>query len=374
MHSLEIGSLPKTQKVGEELASPSAEDYPKRLAESDTLTGPIDPAYSSGIEYARFSFDASEQEALVKQLGASRHSYELSRSLLPVTGRNFATQDVVTDGSADVDLGEHLTNPTTNEQLATDQIDHEFFESLLRSDLLNQTTSDTSSEDASASAALEVRLDLPFSPILPPYRSSLMSQETQPTPSRATKNLPVKYEVVRDYNTGRILHDSYLARLREAVDPAFSNDDWGDAYYFPGSSRFKPIGDHRINPCRGADSHAIMKGLKCRAMAIPERTVEESWKSFGDMHEQLGRTDNEAEDHLISFEVMKQGIQPCIREDQYLPLPLDLEPAAQRQKIIHGCRAMQAINAATLCGPGIEPFQVGAMPFVAKGHRSHECR
>ncbi len=299
----------------------------------------------------------------MKKLEAMLVDHELS-PFQPVNGQNLTFKNAALDATVG-------TQSTINDQPGTDHIDHEFFESLLKSEVINGPQSSSHPLDAVTSQPLPAQLDFPSSPRMPSHRSPLLPQDMQPPSTPIHSYPPGDHETIKDYRNGNIFPSSYLARIRGPVDSTFSNDNWGDEHYFSAPRPFRYLEDFRPNPHHKVDNHAIGKGLHGRAIAIPEQTIEDSLKSFEESLNKLGGGNSGALDPPLSFEEMKQRIQGCIAETEHLPLLPDLDRRVQRQKIIHSRRAMQGINAAAVVAPGIHPFRIGTAPFITQSLSSH---
>lgn len=366
MHSFnspKIEHSVRTQETVERCAK-TAEDVAEEPFENEISLQTVAPPQSPVAVDVRLTLDATYQEAFVRELESLLQNGEVS-SFSTTGGQDSVLPHIIAKSTASVELDLLPVQPSAENPTATDQIDHGFFQSLLEPGELKQGSSSNMHEQGAAhTRPSPTQLDFSSSPAISSHESSLLLQEMQPSPMTFPVYPQSEYEAIRDYRTGRRFPNSYLDRIRRAVDPTISNDNWGDEHYFPESSCFRHIEDFRPDPHNRVDSHAISQGLNLAAMAVPLRTMEDSWKRF---EESLGKRDSgESELELppASFDEMTQRIQRCIAKSGGLPLPRDLEGRVQRQKISHSCRAMRGINAVALVAPDIHPFRIGTAPFV----------
>jgi hypothetical protein len=337
----------KKRKLSTEPSSPTVEEIGKASVEIDPFSEPIGPLHIPVEAHASPTFSASEQEAFVKELEVLLA--ELSYS--PVDGQDLQSQHAVTDGAADVDVVASCERSLANDQLKSDQWYYGFSENLPLSGLPNQFSSCDNPQDTTDPQPAPVERESSSSPAMPSYRSSLLPQEMQRPPTPIQPEPAPEYEIVKDYRCGKNLPDSYLARIRVQVDPDFSNDNWGDEHYFSGPRIFKHIDDYKPDPYYRSDRHAVNEGLKRRATAIPERSLEDTWKSYREKLSRLGSERSRGEDSEVSVEEMQQHIQRGINANGRPALPPDLQPRVQQQKITVSQEAMQGTNLATLFGP-----------------------
>ena len=341
------------------------ENNVKETAESKHFPEPNDPQRNSGTVDSLLTLDASYQETFTKELDLLLIDAGLSLSS-PVEGQNFVPTNNAAHTTSRVDFGAPPVQSQSVNEFAADPVDDEFFQNLLRSDALNQYSSDPRLQPAARSQSSLMQLDFPSFPTMPSDKSSLLPEKMQPPCPPIDLHPPNVYGNVRDYQTGHIFPNSYLDRIRAPVDPTFSNENWGDDYYFSDSCNFRYIEDFKPNPHQGVDREAIFQGLQLRAMSIPERTVEDSWTGFEASLKKLSNEDCKEKNPPTSVDEMERHLQRSILEAGRQPLPPDLEPAVQIQKIFHSRNAMQGINVATLLAPGINPFRVGTAPFVVE--------
>ena len=198
------------------------------------------------------------------------------------------------------------------------------------------------------------------------FTSSLLLQEFLPPPPVIRQHPLPNYETVTDYYTGKGFPNWYLNKIRGPVDSSFSNDKWGDEYYFPRQSHYTYIEDFKPNPYAQLDEEAMGKGLELRAETIPLRTKEESWKSCEESMNKTGLNADEEESKPLMFQEMQKRIQARIKEFQAPPLPRDLEPDVQQEKIMHSKIAMQGMKPGTLAQPGVHPLRIATAPFIAR--------
>lgn len=256
------------------------EDNAKNSIGPDPVSEPAVAQHSPEAADIRRTLDVSYQKAFVKQVKALLINTEPSSP--PVNGQTSASPRTAADTDASIEPGVPFEQSRTGDQISTDGIDHDFFHRLLSSDVLNQPSPGPQPQCPAAPRLSPAQLDFPSSPTMPSYRSSLLPQEMQPPSTPTTLQPPSEYEIVRDYSTGNIFPNSYLDRIRDSVDSAFSNENWGDEHYFSGPSGFKHLEDFKPNPHHKADRQAVLQGLQLRAMAIPMGSMRTAGRASKD--------------------------------------------------------------------------------------------
>jgi hypothetical protein len=319
----------KKRKFSTEPASLTAEEIGNAPVEIDPISEPIAPLHIPVEVDAILSFSAFEQEGFMKELEVLLAEFSHS----PVDGQELQSQHAATDGGASVDVVASCEQSLANGQLKTDQWYYGFSEKLPMSGLPNQFSSCDNPQDTTDPQPSPVKRESSSSPTMPSYRSSLLPEEMQRPPTPIQPEPTPVYEIVKDYRCGKNLPDSYLARIRVQVDPDFSNDNWGDEHYFSGPRVFKHIDDYKPDPYYRSDRHAVNEGLKRQAIAIPERSLKDTWKSYREQLSKLSSERSRGEDSEVSFEEMQQRIQRGINESGRPALPPDLQRRVQQQKI-----------------------------------------
>ena len=317
---------------------------------------------------ARFDLDASCEDAFTKQLTNVLYMPDLT--LFPLIDEQASTSaHTAVDGNASIDLGVLHAQSSTKDQSAADQLDEKFLE-LLDPYMLNQHPSVCCPQDSAPIQPLSTKLDVSFSSTNPLQTSSLLTEKMQPLSIQTARHPPTKYEVVRNYWTGKMFSNGYLDRIRGAVDPAFSNDNWGDEYYFSGSVGFKRLEDIKPNSDHKIDDIATLEGLQLRAKAIPHRTVEESWNSYYATVDRVADGDRKEKVQLLSFEGTRQGIRrpTMLMDDQ--SLPGEFQHGIQAQKGTRRRSMMQGIRPAMPVAPSIHSVQFGTAPFIPRSIES----
>jgi hypothetical protein len=314
----------------------------------------------------RLTIGSSHQQTIVREVEpvfetarpSSSPPVDWEKLALP----NFETS-AIADTSASIELDPSFAKlatekqEPTNGELATGKTDHEIIESV------NELQY---SETAATTPSSELQLDFRFSPARQPYRSSLFPEEMQPPETIIPLHPHPQSETIKDYYSGEVFPNCYLARIRGQVDPNFSNENWGDEYYFSDSHRFWYNEDYRANPNKPFDCHATQRGLELRARKIPERTGKASWKSFEESIIRVASDEGNEKAKTLTFEEMQQRIQQQIQEIKPQLLLRDLQPNVQQQKINHSRKAMQGINVENLVAPGVHPFRVCTSPFIKR--------
>ncbi|KAF7507168.1 hypothetical protein GJ744_010850 [Endocarpon pusillum] len=311
---------------------------------------------------APFDLDASCEDAFTEQLANVHCHYMPDLSLFPLIDEQISTSaHTAVDGSASIDLGVLHAQSSTKDQWAGDQLDEKFLEPYM----LSQHPSDSCPQDSAPIQPLSTKLDVSSSSTNPLQTSSLLTEETQPLSIQAARHPPTQYEVVRNYGSGEMLSNSYLDRIRGAVDPAFSNDNWGDEYYFSGSVGFKGLKDIKPpNSHPKIDDIDILEGLQLRAKAIPHRTVEESWNSYYTIVDRVANEDRKGKVQLSSFKGARQGIRrPTMLMDGQ-SLHGGLPHGIQAQKGTRYRNMMQGVRPAMPVAPSIHSVQFGTAPFI----------
>lgn len=344
--------LAATQDNGEERAR---SDPPAELEFLRQNLGSVD---------APFDLDASCEDAFTKQLIYVDYMPDLS--LFPLIDEQISTSaHTAVDGYASTDLGVLHAQSSTKAQCAADQLGENFLE-LLDPYMLNQHPSDIFPQDSAPLQPLSTKLDVSSSSTNPLQTPSLLTEEMQPLSIQAARHPPTKHEVVREYWNGEMLSNSYLDRIRGAVDPAFCNDNWGDEYYFSGSVGFKGLKDIKPNSDHQIDDIAILEGLQLRAKAIPHRTVEESWNSYYATVDRVADGDRKENLQLSSFEGTRQDFRwPTMLMDGQ-PLHGGLQCGIQAQKGTRCRNMMQGIRPAMPVAPSIHSVQFGIAPFIPR--------
>jgi hypothetical protein len=353
-------------------ASSLAEFAAGQPVESGTFLEPFASQHSRMEVGDRLTLGSSHQQTIVREVEPVLENARPSSSP-PVDWEKLALPNVETsaiaDTSASIELDPSLAKlatqkqERTNGELATGRTDHEFTESVLNSKVLNELQY---SETAATTPSSELQLDFRFSPARQAYRSSLLPEETQPTETTISLHPHPQSETIKDYYSGEVFPSRYLARIRGQVDPNFSNENWGDEYYFSDSYRFWYIEDYRANPNKRFDCHATQRGLELRARKIPERTGKESWKSFEESIIRVASDEGNEKAKTLTFEEMQQRIQQQIQEIKPQPLFRDLQPNVQQQKINHSRKAIQGTNFENLVAPGVHPFRFRTSSFVKR--------
>ncbi|ERF74755.1 hypothetical protein EPUS_04924 [Endocarpon pusillum Z07020] len=313
---------------------------------------------------ACFDLDASCEDAFTDQL--TRVHYMPDLSLFSLIDEQISTSaHTPVNGNASIDLGVLHAQSSTKDQWAADQLDEKYLE-LLDPYMLSQHPSDCCPQDSAPIQPLSTKLDVSSSSTNPLQTSPLLTEEMQPLSIQAARHPPTQYEVVRNYWSGEMLSNSYLDRIRGAVDPAFSNDNWGDEYYFTDSVGFKGLKDIKPNSDHKIDDVATLEGLQLRATAIPHRTVEESWNSYYATVDRVANGDRKGKVQFSSFEGAWQGTrQPTMLMDGQ-SLHGGLQHGIQAQKGTRCRNLMQGIRPAMPVAPSIHSVQFGTAPFIPR--------
>jgi hypothetical protein len=371
----------KKQKVASEHSLP-ATDTAKELVECDTLDESVTAQQSPMRVDDRITLDASFPETFMQDLEAVLKNAELSAwshtggqdSTLSNSAAG-ATADVTTSLDPDLALVQQPTDcqVTTEDQLAADENNEVSFESLLYSEVMSQPTVSHHPEGVIAPQASEGQVGIHSFPTKPSCKSHPVSQAMH-SPPKPTPSRPIaSHEIIRDYQKGWLLPNSYLTKLRRQVDATFSNDHWGDEHYFSSeSSPFRYFEDYRRDPHQKSDDRALDLGLKLCAARIPQRTVRGSWKSFEETitgldPDIMGSTEEEDDEAVTpTLEEMQRRIQARIEATQPVSIPHDLEPEVQQQKIFINLKAMQIPDFAMLVAPGTHPCRVAIPPPISR--------
>lgn len=354
----------KAQKIAKEHSLPM-KDVGGEAGEADFFQRPIVPWHSPTEVDNSLDLTAAEQEAFVKELRALLKNVEVTPPS-PVNEQKVDERPSATIPPAKVNLEASPPHSRTKGSVSPAQNEHGLFQNLLNSDVLNEPSSSPNPQDTAPPQIPPTEADFSSSPLEPSHRSSLLQEEMQPPLTPTQTEPPREYEPTRHYETGNMFPTSYLSRVRHPVDSTFSNDHWGDAYYFSDPCTFKHTEDFRPDHYHRTDHHAVIRGLKERARTIPERSEEESWKSFDALLRKLGGEKIGRKDPAMALTEMKQRIQRRINETGILPGPRDLDPTVQEQTTYHSRRAMQGTNAAALIAPGTPPPRAEAASSVRK--------
>jgi hypothetical protein len=237
--------------------------------------------------------------------------------------------------------------------------------------MLNQLSPISQPQRPASQKSSSAQLDFTFSPRLPSYIPALLPQQMQPPSTPATSYPPSEYEIIRDYKTGSAFPNRYLNRLRDSVDPTFSNHNWGDEYYFSDATPFTYIEDTISKPHLPAYTPALHWGLKRRADAVPLRPEDDMWKSYQRTMDRLVRGDGERKHPSPSLQEMEQNTRSSpIHTERHRPLPLNLEPSVQAQEMMDFPGPTQGMQWPSLIAPAPHPFRIGTALLAISSTRS----
>lgn len=353
----------QSQEYEEDITEdPVEEDVTEVSIEGDSFCGPTTPRDSPGQLNQCLPLGLLEHKGVVEKVKALPYSPQLSSSP-PFDNRTTALR---WDISASDDVELPTERSLTENYVAKDQTDDDILRDLLNLD--SQRSSDTPLQYAADSQSSQIELNFPSSPTPASYRSSSPTQEMQllstPSPSEQSS----RYEIVRDHYIGKVVPDSYLDRIRSSVDLTFSNEIWGDEYYFSdsGKFKFKHIEDFAPNPFREADRNATNQGLRQQAMRIPKRTMKGTWESFEAALNKASGGDRDEADPPMSLEEMERLIRSTIGKDTPPTLPQDLRPRVQNKKTIHYRSATHGNEIPTLVAPGLHVSRSGTAPPILR--------
>ncbi len=313
---------------------------------------------------ARFDIDGSCQDAFTKQLTSVMYMPDLS--LFPlVYEHDSASTHTAADARTSIGPGGLHTQPPTNDQLAADQLDEKFLK-LLDPEMLNQHPSGRCPQDSAPSQAFSTEADVSFSSTSPLPVPQLLPDEMQALPTQFSRHPPPEYKVVKDYWNGKMFSNSYLDEIRGTVDPAFSNDNWGDKYYFSDVIGFKHLEDFKPDTGQRVNDIATLEGLQLRAKAIPHRTAKESWNSYYAIMNRVAGGDGKGKAPLMSFEGTGQHIRRAPMLTDSPSSPHGLQHGVQAQKGIDCRNMMQGIPPVMPVAPGTHPVQFGATRLTSR--------
>jgi hypothetical protein len=314
------------------------------------------------------------QQAWVEELGMlMRDPRLLCAAGANSQNPNLPGADLNGKGSADPGLANH--DLPSNVQLLSDGIDHDFFERLCRLDVINQPSSNAHGTNVETQEHDSFLLDFPSSPILQPIQQPPIPQAVRSRTASTPRQPPNIPEVVKVFETGMAYPQGYLSLVRSHVDPDFSNDNWGEAYYSDNAPRFTHLEDLKPNAQQGIDNHAIMEGLRRQAAAVPERTERAIWKSFEVSLQQSvngGRDPHHDDFTPTSIEARQRRIQEVINQIACRPLAPDLEPRIQEKKIAHIRNSLgPKVPQSPHLSKKTEPAILGGMPTRATKYDSN---
>ena len=347
-----------------EADSPSDRVNIKAAAESDPVTKLAVAQHGPESADIRLSLDASHQQ------GFGRQVEDLRINAQPLSYRASGRGSVLSCAAASAgdssgDTEGLIARSRTGEQTATDEIDHDLFQDLLSSDMLEQHPPISPPQFPSSVRSSPVQLDSTFAHGLPSYIPALLPQQMQPPSSPITSHPPFENGTIRDYRTGFAFPNSYLNRLRDSVDPTFSNENWGDNYYFSDASPFTYIEDLKSNPHLQTEKEPLRWGLQVQAMDIPWRPEEDIWKSLQRTMDRLSGGIGERELPSSSQQKKDQEIRPTTSHtERRRPSPLDPEISAQAPEPMNFPRPTQGIEWPPLVAPGPLPIRIGTLPLA----------
>ncbi len=327
----------------------ATQDNEEEGVRSDALADPEVGRQGRGFMDALFDLDESCQDAFTKQLTSVMYMPDLS--LFPLKDEQYSASTRTTaDARTSVDPRGLHTQSFTNNQPAADQLDENFLK-LLDPDMLNQHPSDPCPQDSAPSQALSVEIDVSFSSTGPLPASQLLPEEMQPPPIQISRHPPIEYEAIKNYWSGKKFSNNYLDEIRGAVDPAFSNENWGDEYYFSGLIGFKHLEDFKHDSEQRVNDIATLEGLQLRANAIPHRTAKESWNSYYATMSRLAGGDRKDKGQILSSEGKGRGIRR--------PIMLTDSPSFQHA-------LMQSIPPVTPVASGSHAVRCGTAPVTPR--------
>ncbi len=365
-HILKHPELERPAKVQKMMKPQSAatQDNGEEHVRSDPLADPNVSRQSLEFMDARFDLDESCQDTFTKRLTSVLYLPDLS--LFPlVDEQDSASVHTAADASTSIDPGGLHTQPLTNDPPAADQLDEKFLK-LLDPEMLNQHPSGHFPQDSAPSQALSIEIDASFSSTSPLPASQLLPEEIQAPPIRVSQHPATGYEAVKNYWSGKMFSNGYLDEIRGTVDPAFSNDNWGDEYYFSDLVGFKHLEDFEPDSGQRVNDLATLEGLRLRAKAIPHRTAKESWNSYYATMNRVAGGDRKGKAQLLSLEETGQGMRRSTMLTDSPSFPQGLQHGVQTQKGIDYCNVMHGIPSVLPVVPGTHPTRIGTASFTPR--------
>jgi hypothetical protein len=318
----------------------------------------------------RLPLDASYQK------GYEKHIEDLRIKAEPLSchasGRgSILSCAAATVGDSSDDTEGLIERPRTSDQTAKDEIDHDLFQNLLDSDMLDQHSPVSQPQFPLSAGSSPVQLDSAFSHRLPSYIPALLPQQMQPPSTPITSHPSPGYGTIKDYRTGVAFPNRYLDQIRDSVDPNFSNENWGDEYYFGDATPFTYIEDVDSNPHLQTEKEPLHWGMQVRAMAIPWRPEEDIWKSLERAMDRLSGGNGERKLSFPSQQGKRRGIQPITtRNKRHRPSRLDLESRAQAPEQLNFPKPRRVIEWPPLVAPGPPPLPIGTLPLAESATKS----